>query len=209
MAPERTFYTSPVGPRDVAGDGEHVPKLVQQETAAESVLEGGIKAARLELIKYLEASKEVYITQSQKYFEAEREINSTLSSLHDRREALLPNGLYVLTGGILGSIVTRRSNIVARLVSPLVFGLASFKYFMPLTFERTFNFASEVEKSKLPSVYETQTALINKADDLVKHTSELAESQQKSASSFFESAKTFIGDWTGLNVDQSVTEKKK
>lgn len=209
MAQERTFYTSATAQANPPVDTEHLPKIVEKENAAESVLEGGIKSARLQLIKYLEASKDAYITHSQRYFETEREINSTISSLHDRREELFPNAIYILTGGILGSIITRRSNILFRLVSPIALGAISFKYFMPLTFERTFNFASDVEKNNLPSVYQKQTELINKADELVKQTNELAETQQKSVNSFFESTKKFIGDWTGLKVDQSVTEKKK
>lgn len=209
MAQDRTFYTEQIPQSSSPIAADHIAKIQEKELAAESVLEGGIKSARLQLIKYLEVSKDVYITQSQRYFETEREINSTISSLHDRREDLLPNAIYVLTGGILGSVVTRRSNILLRLVSPLVFGVVSFKYFMPLTFERTFTFASDIEKSKLPNVYQTQTDMINKADDLVKQTSELAEAQQKSVNSFFNSAKKFIGDWSGLKVDQIVTEKKK
>lgn len=204
----RTFYTPEKPQADTQAEPQ-LPKIQSVEQGVESALQSSIHAARTQLQVYLDKSKEAYITQSQKYFEAEREVNKTIANLHDRREDLLPNAIYIITGSLLGSIVTRRSNVFLKVAAPVAFGVASFKYFMPLTFDRTFSFASDIQKEQLPTVYQKQNELINKADELVKQTTELAESQQNSVHSFLNSTKRTIAEWTGLNIDQVVTEKKK
>ena len=208
---KRTFYNDDTDINAAVGKPTEpqVPKLLQEEQSVESFLESKIKVAREELYKYLELSKNVYIDKSEQYFDTEREIFSTVSSLHDRREEFFPNALYVLTGGLFGSVLARKRNILLRFISPVVCGLVSFKIFFPKTFGNVFGYLDAAEKKNLPDVYSTQTELINKAEELVKQTSQTAESSSKEVSSFFDRARKTIGEYTGLNVDQVVSEKRK
>lgn len=209
--PKRSFYNEETQVAAAVGTPSEpqVPKLVQEELTAESFLESKLKVAREELLKYFDLSKQIYIEKSEIYFDTERKVTSTLSSLHNKREELFPNALYVLTGGLFGSVLARKRNIFLKLVSPLACGLLSFKLFFPYTFGNVFGYLDKAERDNLPDVYTTQTDLINKAEDLVKKTSESSEAGVKEISSFFEKTKSTIAEYTGLNVDQIISEKKK
>lgn len=209
--PKRSFYNEETQVAAAVGTPTEpqVPKLVQEEQTAESFLESKLKVAREELLKYFDLSKQVYIDKSKEYFDTERKVMSTISSLHNKREELFPNALYVLTGGLFGSVLARKRNIFVKLISPLACGLISFRIFFPHTFDNTFGYLNEAEKESLPDVYTKQTELINKAEDLVKKTSESSEAGVKEISSFFGRAKSTIAEYTGLNVDQIISEKKK
>lgn len=208
---KRSFYGSDtqITPAPGTPTEPQLPKFVQEEMTAESFLESKIKIAREELFKYLEMSKQVYIDKSEDYFKTEREVTSTVSSLHDKRELLFPNALYVLTGGLFGSVLARKRNILFKFLFPAACGVISMKIFFPLTFENVFGFLDNAQKKNMPDVYAKQTELINKAEDMVKKTSESADMGSKEISGFFQNAKKSFGDYTGLNVDQTVSEKKK
>lgn len=207
----RKFYNDESEVNAAVGEPkeQQLPKLVKDELSAESFLESKIRIAREELLKYLEASKKTYIDKSNEYFHTEREVLSTVSSLHDKREQLFPDALYVLTGGLLGSVFARKRNLLVRILAPFACGLISFRIFFPSTSKNVFGFVDNVEKTNFSSVYEKQTELINKTEDLIKKATELPEDGSKEVTSLFEKAKKLIGDYTGLNVDQSITEKKK
>lgn len=208
---KRSFYTrdTEVTPATGTPTEPQVPKLVQDEQCVESLLESKLKIAREELFKYLDLSKQIYIDKSKEYYDVEREVLSTASSLHDRREEFFPNALYVLTGALFGSVLTRRRNILLKLITPVACGLISFKLFFPITYDNVFGYLDNAEKEKLPDFYSKQTELINQAEDLVKKTAETTDNGSKEISSWFETAKKTIGEYTGLNVDQTVSEKKK
>lgn len=207
---KRSFYSDERNVEAAVGTPTEpkLPGFVQDELTVESFLEDKIKLGREQLFKYLELSKKVYIDQSDKYFKAEREVSSTVSSLHDKREEYFPNALYVLTGGLFGSVLARNRNILLRIASPLACGLVSLKFFFPLTFANIFGYLDNAQKENLPDIYNKQTQLINQAEDLVKKTADTAESSSKEVSTFFSKAKKSFGDFTGLNVDQTITSKK-
>ena len=208
---KRSFYSeeSDVTPEVGKPTQPKLPKLVEEETSIESFLESKIKVAREELFNYFEKSKNVYIDKSDQYFQTERAVFSTMSSLHDRREEFFPNALYVLTGGLFGSVLARKRNLFVRFLSPVAFGLISFRFFFPSTFANVFGYLDAAERKNLPDVHNKQVELINRAEDLVKKTSESADTSTKEISSFFEKAKKTFGDYTGLNVDQTIIDKKK
>ncbi|GME85749.1 unnamed protein product [Ambrosiozyma monospora] len=186
-----------------------LPKLIKQEKETTSFLQEKVKGARIQLSHYLEESKKLYLNGSNKYFEAERKVTGTLSSLHDKREELFPNSLYVLTGLLSGLVLSRRKNILARVTFPLFTGLIAFKVFLPSTFANTFSWLDGVEQAKLPSVYSTQTALIKGTESLVKETENLTAANAKKVNEYYESAKLTVNEYTGLNVDQEISNKKK
>ncbi|KAG0680984.1 hypothetical protein C6P42_004503 [Pichia californica] len=208
---KRSFYTkeSEITPVTGAPTEPQVPKLIQDEQNVESFLESKLKVAREELFKYLDLSKQVYIDKSKEYYDAERQVLSTASSLHDKREEFFPNSLYVLTGALFGTVLTRRRNFFFKIIAPIACGLVSFKIFFPITYTNVFGYLDNAEKEQLPDFYSKQTELINQTEDLVKKTSETAESSSKEISNYFEHAKKVIGEYTGLNIDQTITEKKK
>ncbi|GMM28182.1 Mic26 protein [Martiniozyma asiatica (nom. inval.)] len=208
MADKRSFYSRATVAEPVIDTEPQLPKLAASEQTAESFLAPHIRSAREELESYFEKSKQLYISQSDKYYSTEREVTSTLSSLHDKRETLFPNGLYVLTGFLFGSVVARKRGLFVKTISPVAFGLTSFKIFLPNTFDLTFGFVHQKERENLPDVYNKQVEIINKAEELMNKSSQLAQEQEKSFWSYFQNGKKFVADWTGLNVDQVVSGKK-
>lgn len=208
---KRSFYNeeSQIQPAPGTPTEPKVPKLIQDELTVESFLESKISVAREQLFKYLELSKQVYIDKSEGYFQSEREVFSTVCSLHDKREQLFPDTLYVIAGGLFGSVFARKKNFVVKAIAPIVCGLISFRIFFPNTYSNVFGFLDKAEKEKLPDVYTRQTEFINKAEELVKKSAETADESSKQISGFFDNLKKTVGEYTGLNVDQTITSKKK
>ena len=209
---KRTFYNDEpqqVSVSETTPSEPQLSKFVKEEQSIESLLEPRIKSAREELYKYFELSKKYYIEKSEQYFKAEREVFSTASSLHDRREELFPDALYVITGGLFGSVLARKKNILIRVLAPVATGLLSFKLFFPKTFNNVFGFLENVEKEKLPAVHTKQVEFAEKSEELVKSTSSTIVESSKEVEGFLAKVKRSIGEYTGLNVDQIITEKKK
>ncbi|ODV85681.1 hypothetical protein CANARDRAFT_7059 [[Candida] arabinofermentans NRRL YB-2248] len=173
------------------------------------LLAENIKVARLQLIEYLNLAKSKYIEQSDSYYKTERQVTDTLSSLHDKREELFPNSLYILTGFMSGMVISRRRNILMKATAPIACGLLAFKIFLPSTFSNTFDFLKKLEKKNLPGLHSKQEELINKTETLIKETESMSKETEVVVSDYYEKAKRLVGDYTGLNVDQHVSNKSK
>ncbi|OUM51002.1 hypothetical protein BVG19_g83 [[Candida] boidinii] len=194
----------------IGGELNSESKLIEgQSVQSPPFLESQLKGARELLVEYLKAAENNYSEASQQYFEAERKITDTLSSLHDKREKLFPDSLYVVAGTLAGSIFARRRNILVRATLPIAFGLVSFKYFLPSTFENTFGFIWSLEQKNAPALAETQIQLVQKTDDLLRETEKLTNDSTDSILGAIQKSKKYIAEMTGLNIDQEISEKKK
>lgn len=65
-------------------------------------------------------------------------------------EPILPNGMYILTAFLTGSILARNRNIGVRFITPLLFGGVALDYFMPRTFANIVLRYEIAEKEKVP-----------------------------------------------------------
>ncbi len=94
------------------------------------------------------------------YTSVGNKVIKTIADLKHQEESLLPSSIYVLTSTLTGSILTRNKGIALRFISPLFFGVSSFKYLLPKTSTNIESFIWKAEKEYLaPEVTETQTSI--------------------------------------------------
>lgn len=165
------------------------------------------RSVREQLNKSIENGRDWLENGKSQYLEKERQVTSTLSSLHHRQEDLFPNSIYVLIGGLTGQIVARQRGILARFVTPLAFGVASFWWFLPETFKNTSRFVWKVEQRTLPEFSQHQVSAYEKAEKFVSDVEKKAAESQQSVSSSAESLKRKFANLTGLNLDEEVLKK--
>ncbi|CDK28580.1 unnamed protein product [Kuraishia capsulata CBS 1993] len=173
-----------------------------------TLLEDAFKTVREYSFAYYQAAENALYDATGKYYAAERHVTSSLSLLHNRKEDLYPNSLYILTAALGGSIFARRRNILLRATLPLAFGLVAFKVLLPETFANTARFTLALEKENLPALAENQELLITKADELVKNVENVSQKSVDTLQTYTQKTKRFIGTYTGLDVDQEVSSKK-
>ncbi|VEU19766.1 DEKNAAC100365 [Brettanomyces naardenensis] len=210
---KRNFYANNVinpAPGRPQEEDSQLAKLVEERgNAPQSALERGLEQSRLKLDQFLDGIKQAYVRQSSAYFRKEREVTDTIASLHDRRELLWPNSIYILTGFMTGLVFTRKSNVLLRATVPLACGIAAFGFFMPSTFHRTTDWFSGLEKEKIPDAYNKQAEIIRKTGVLVQKSESLKAENEKLVSRLYAKTRKTIGEITGLNVDNPVTGKKE
>lgn len=95
---------------------------------------------------------------------AKNEINNlteNITSVYDPKDEFLPNFIYALTTTLFGSILVNRKSLPVRFFTPLLFGLASFKFFLPLTFSNTANAIRNYESKEYPELLDQQRSFKN------------------------------------------------
>ena len=130
-----------------------------------------------------------------------------LLELHDKKEDLFPNSIYIAIAALSGTVFARQRGILAKATFPVVFGLVGFRYFLPETFSRSAGFAWKLEKENLPQVASQHAAAITKTQELAQSLEQTAVAGQESAYSGVETLKNTIAKWSGLNLDEEVSKK--
>ncbi|KAI5960408.1 uncharacterized protein KGF55_004700 [Candida pseudojiufengensis] len=143
-----------------------------------------------------------------KYNETERLVTSTVSDLHYKKEDLLPNGIYVVIGTLAGVIAARPRGIISKISFPIITGLLTFKYFLPVTFDNTTDFAWKLEQRNLPQIAEKQKDAYHSTLKFAKSIENTTENSIKLVENGAQSLKKSIADITGLNLDEEVSKKK-
>lgn len=151
---------------------------------------------------------ESYVNDSKNtIYDTERQVSSTVRSLHHRSEDLLPSSIYIAIAALTGQIFTRNRNIVARAIVPIGFGLGAFKYFLPQTFAHTASFVWKAEQKALPGLASSQGAAVAQAEKLVETLENTAVKGQETYHNSVEALRTKVIKFTGLNLNEEVTDK--
>lgn len=170
-------------------------------------VESAFRAARLSLtniyLSFLNYLDEGYTT----YNTTERNATQTLASLHDKREDLFPNSIFVIIAAMLGLIVARPRGLIARATLPLIFGGAAFRYFLPQTFANTGLFAWKLEERNFPEVAHLHERVIHKVDQTIANLEKSAENNVSYVNHKLEALKKTLAHTSGLKLDDDVSEK--
>lgn len=176
------------------------------------VLEENVASARKWLVGQSKELQEQLDSGLQKYLHVERHVSSTVADLKSEHEDLLPGSVYVLISALSGSIFARRRNFLVRFVTPVVFGVAAFKYFLPHTFANTSSFVWKLEQ-KAPVVSETHIKIQSQIESLASGVKSLAQDGQKGLETGVHKTRQFIAETTGLQLpnesDSEKSEKKE
>lgn len=135
-----------------------------------------------------------------RYIQGERGIAQTIAGLKAQNEDVLPNAIYILIGGLSGSIFARRSNVLVRGLAPVVVGFGAFAYFMPQTFENTRALAWREEKQRLPQLAEAHAAADKQVTELKNSAIEAANKGESKLRAGVNKARKVFKDWTGVNL---------
>lgn len=213
---KRSFYTETMDVSTVPGvASQEDTELLGPRTVVNGMtvrltpaMEGVFGAARTTLLDawtYVESSVN---DGKNSLYQKEREVSATVRGLHHRSEDLLPNAVYIAIAVLTGQIMARNRSIVAKAVLPVGLGLGAFKYFLPQTFSHTADFVWKAEQKALPGLASTQGAAVEQAEKLAQSLEETAAKSQEKYHMGVETLRTKVIKFTGLNLNEEVTEKK-
>lgn len=77
------------------------------------------------------------------------------------KEPMLPNIIYILTATLTGSILVNRRSLPLRFLSPTIFGVLAFSYFMPASYHQVQTKLAAYESETFPEFYQQQTKFID------------------------------------------------
>ncbi|GMM32926.1 Mic26 protein [Saccharomycopsis crataegensis] len=166
-------------------------------------LEGFFNKARKSTVDVLKSAESGAEGVTKDYYDLEHHVTGTVAKLHDRREDLLPGGLYIVTGILTGSIIARRRGPVARVLLPAVVGLAVFRWTLPITFANTTGFVYHLEQQNVPAVANAQDSIVSGVERSIEAVESTTSSTIKSVDSAIECTKNYIASITGLNIGQN------
>ncbi|KAG7194659.1 uncharacterized protein KQ657_004335 [Scheffersomyces spartinae] len=218
-APKRNFYEDdnevvPVPGTTVPAAGSEIEMLGPNKlingisVRTSSGLESIFKSIRANISAWYQSSQQVVDEQLNNYYTTERNVTNTVSGWHDNSEDLLPNSIYVMIGTLTGNIAARQRGPLAKLTFPIIFGLVSFKFFLPKTFSNTTGWFQQLERAKLPELAHQQDLAMAKADAAITGLEQSAEASNKYVKDTVVSLRKSIADITGLNIDEEVSKKK-
>lgn len=217
---KRSFYENdnesyPLPGTITTAEPEKLSKLSQQfvldgmTVRTTGSIQSVIQSARESVVGTFNCVESWLNSSKTKYIELERSVTNTLSSLHDKREDLLPDSIYVAVAVLSGNIFARNRGVLTRTFVPATLGLLSFKYFLPHTFDNTVGLLWRVEQCTVPELAQHQALAYNKANDWVKNAEKSAVLGLEKLSSGVDSAKRRLASAAGLELDQEVTKVQR
>lgn len=157
---------------------------------------------RLNLTSSIERISRCFESKSNQYYRYEKNITSTIASLHsDPREELLPGLTYTAVGAMSGSVLSRGRNVLVRFTAPLLLGAACFYYALPTTFKNTAHLLHELETSAFPNAVAKQDFLYRETRYIAGKTTAYCSSSINSIKEFSKWARHYVREWTGLSVE--------
>lgn len=98
-----------------------------------------------------------------------------------------------------GSIVARNRSIVLRALSPLLFGVAAFGYFLPQTYSNTGKLIWHFEQ-RVPAIAKAHIDTRKSIDDLVSSIDSAATDANVALESTVSKTRKFVADTTGIQI---------
>lgn len=172
-----------------------------------SFLQSNIESIRTFFNKTVVSTEDKVDQLTSSYHTKEQHFSTTIARLHDRDEDLLPGTIYIAIAALTGSILTRRSNIFLRGITPLVLGTLAFKLALPNTFTNSTSFLHKIETEKLPELTNKQDELVKGLEGFVNKSETEYKSGVKKLDQSVEELRKGIKKYGGLNIDDSVTKK--
>lgn len=172
------------------------------------LLEKNVNVARKWLSEQYKTVQDQLDGRLDKYLHAERRVSSTVADLKSEKEDMLPGTIYVLISALSGSIFARRRNIAVRFSAPIVFGVAAFKYFLPLTFANTASFVWKMEQ-KSPAIADTHVKVQSQIDSMTSQVFDVANQGENYLETGIHKVRQLIANATGLKLPETLKDSNK
>lgn len=180
MAGKRTFYADDEETITKPGFNSRISEeLKEQESAHGSIsfIEGmGIRSIPI-LEKYSNQFR-LFLHDKIEIYSAElgtqrsafnNELNTVKKNFNEIiTEPILPSFIYILTASLTGSILVNKRVLPIRFITPLLFGGAAFKYYMPKSFENASTRLLTIEEKNYPELHKQQIEFKNQYSQLKK-----------------------------------------
>lgn len=164
MAPKRSFYEDDKFVVSKPGFSAEIDSKLEEKESSHgniSFIHGmGIRTTPI-LEQYTNQAR-LFLHEKLSYYGAEvsTQISAFQNELHTLqqevhsiiKEPVLPNLIYVLTATLTGSILVNRRALPLRFITPVVFGGAAFRYYMPNSFEQARLNYDHFEETNFPEV---------------------------------------------------------
>ncbi|CAJ0753376.1 23001_t:CDS:10, partial [Entrophospora sp. SA101] len=144
MFSNASVYAEEQNPKKLKIYDDEEPEIVLVETSTK--LEESIRDTRIKIIKSSKELEKKINNITDKWIEKEKHAEKLLKEVISPDEKLMPNVLYIAVAGLAGTIVARNSNILVRIISPLLFTVSSSYYFLPKTSRNIASKLQEYEK---------------------------------------------------------------
>lgn len=212
QAPKKPIYDDDEESEAIApfaGTARPAPTPVEDTALTKSEIVSGVTVRSSEYLEkyvgvarsWLYGKTEIARTQIdsglQKYLNVERSITSTVNEIRSDKEDILPGGIYVLVSTLSGSIIARNRNFLIRGISPVVFGVVAFRFFLPETYSNTGKLIWKFEQ-KVPEIAEAHTSAHEHVDGLVKDVNTAVSDSKAALTDSVHSARKFVAKATGL-----------
>ncbi|CAG8604857.1 8288_t:CDS:2 [Dentiscutata erythropus] len=109
-------------------------------------LEQGIKHTRLRVSQAISDLEQHIRNVTDQWIDIEQTTEREIKGVISPNERLMPDVLYVVVAGLAGSLAARKSNILVRIASPVLFTIVSSYYFLPQTSRNMMAKLCEYEK---------------------------------------------------------------
>lgn len=126
---------------------------------------------------------------------ATNEWNSLNSKLQASiKEPILPGLIYILTATLTGSVLSARRSLPIRFLTPTIFGITAYGYYMPKTFRQTTTKLVEWENNNVPEVYNQQSEILKELTTLGSKVEETFCTSRKIMESNIHNARVYINE---------------
>lgn len=126
---------------------------------------------------------------------AKNEINSLSKEIDQLiKEPVLPNLVYILTITLTGSIMVNKRSLPLRFLTPTIFGVSSYSYFMPKSYTEVKSRILDYESNNFSDAYKKQTEILNQASDLKNQLVTKTEEMDKQLADRIHETRVYIRD---------------
>ncbi|CAJ0908299.1 2572_t:CDS:2 [Entrophospora sp. SA101] len=165
MFSNASVYAEEQNPKKLKIYDDEEPEIVLVETSTK--LEESIRDTRIKIIKSSKELEKKINNITDKWIEKEKHAEKLLKEVISPDEKLMPNVLYIAVAGLAGTIVARNSNILVRIISPLLFTVSSSYYFLPKTSRNIASKLQEYEKG-YPEVIKIHNSISSTTEETKK-----------------------------------------
>ncbi|KAH3672424.1 hypothetical protein WICMUC_004260 [Wickerhamomyces mucosus] len=107
-------------------------------------------------LNYIDAEYKNLKSASKNEFKS---LTDNITSVYDPKDQFLPNFIYALTTTLSGSILVSKKSLPIRFLTPILFSIGSFKFFLPNTFNNSIQSIKNWENEELPQLLKFQKSI--------------------------------------------------
>ncbi|WWC70089.1 uncharacterized protein I206_104036 [Kwoniella pini CBS 10737] len=139
----------------------------------------------------------------------ERSVEKEVKSILPSDESLNPGLIYILVAGLSGSVITRTRSLPIRFLTPPLFTLAAFPYFLPKTSNNIRKYLSDLEDKKFPEFSKKHDRFISTGLAHTQMTIDRIKDYGLDVKEYTQKGLNNLENTTGLQIGQQFSKVQK